>query len=66
MNGSYFVKRFGYMLLTLWIVITTSFFLFRLLPGDPVSMMIDPLVVDPVRRTELMEQLGLNQPLPIQ
>ena len=34
-------KRFTNMLLTLFGVVTTVFFLFNVLPGDPAQMMLD-------------------------
>ncbi|MDF2674918.1 MAG: oligopeptide transporter, permease protein [Clostridiales bacterium] len=35
--GSYIFKRLGYLVLTMFIIITTTFFLMNTLPGDPVQ-----------------------------
>ncbi len=35
--GRYILKRLGYLLVTMWIIITATFFLMNTLPGDPVQ-----------------------------
>ncbi len=52
-------------LFTLWLVATITFILFRLLPGDPAQVLIDPLA-GPAAREALRAQLGLDRPAPIQ
>jgi len=37
--GKFLARRIGYMLLTMWLVITATFFLMNTLPGDPVRVM---------------------------
>jgi peptide/nickel transport system permease protein len=37
---AYIIRRLFHMALTLYIIITITFFMFRLMPGDPVSMLI--------------------------
>jgi peptide/nickel transport system permease protein len=65
MNAVYFIKRFLYSFVTIWAIVTVTFVLFRMLPGDPAAMMIDPLM-DPARREVLMERFGLNEPFYVQ
>ncbi|WP_353119254.1 ABC transporter permease [Myroides odoratus] len=59
---TYFIKKMGYALLTLWGVVSVVFFLFTILPGDPARMMLD--------QNESAEQLvaikkkyGFDQPI---
>jgi len=59
----YTLKRFGYMLITLWVIITLTFFLMRLLPGDPFSD-IDKMT--PEIRAKMYEKYGLDKPVPQQ
>lgn len=49
----------------MWIVATTVFFIFRVLPGD-VTTMILGIEASEAAREALREQLGLNDPLPLQ
>jgi dipeptide transport system permease protein len=36
------------------------------IPGDPLQMLLGEKVIDPVRHQELLDQMGLGRPLPIQ
>lgn len=63
--GSYILKRIAYSLIVLFIILTINFFIFRVMPGDPVKMIIDPKWT-PEMRNALAEQYGLNKPLPQQ
>ena len=48
--------------ITIWVIITLSFFLFRLVPGDPVSMMMtDDISVE--AQQMIRAQWGLDKPL---
>ena len=39
----YLAKRLGHSALTLWLILTLNFFLFRMLPGDPLRLLFaDP------------------------
>lgn len=58
----FIVKRLLYMLLSLFALITILFFLFRILPGDPVSMYIDA-GMSKEAKAALMRQFGLDKPL---
>ncbi|MFP3374506.1 peptide ABC transporter permease, partial [Pseudomonas sp. SIMBA_068] len=43
-----------------------TFALIRLIPGDPVEVMMGERRVDPEMHAQAMERLGLNKPLPVQ
>lgn len=43
-----------------------TFAIFRLAPGDPSSMLVDPTMVSDEQRAAIRESLGLNDPLPTQ
>jgi len=43
-----------------------AFILIHAIPGDPIQMLLGERVVDPVRHQELLAQIGLDRPLPIQ
>jgi peptide/nickel transport system permease protein len=57
-------------LVTLWVVLTLNFLLPRLLPGDPLSALLDPASTDYVFDAEVRAALeayyGLDRPLPVQ
>ena len=60
------VKRLIISLLLIWIVVTLNFFLFRILPGDPIRFLFnDPRITEEVRQ-KLYAGFGLDKPLPIQ
>lgn len=52
-------------LLTLWFAVTVTFFLLRLLPGDPASAVMDPTMTAELR-DDLLRDYGLDRPLPVQ
>lgn len=60
----YILKRLGYMVLTLWIVITITFFLMHLIPGDPLAHMAKRLP-DQIR-DNYYKRYGLDQPVIVQ
>jgi len=58
----YIGKRFVISLITIWILATLTFFLIRLLPGDPfTSEKITPEI-----KANMMKYYGLDKPLPVQ
>ena len=63
-------RRWTGYLLTLWIVLTANFLLPRLLPGDPLSALLDPenadYVFDAEVRAALETYYGLDRPLAAQ
>ncbi|MTI46699.1 ABC transporter permease [Sporosalibacterium faouarense] len=58
--GKYVLKRFGLMIVTLWVVATITFFLMHALPGDPLTT---DKGLTPEARANLEEKYGLNKPL---
>lgn len=62
--GKYIFKRIGYMLLTLWVVVTLTFFLMHSIPGDPLSHMAKKLP-EQIRKN-YYERYGLDQPVIVQ
>lgn len=65
MSASYLLRRLLYSVITLWAIVTITFGMFRILPGDPTAAMIDPLS-DPARREVLIERYNLDEPLIVQ
>jgi peptide/nickel transport system permease protein len=66
MFAQYLVKKILIALITLWIVITLNFFIFRVLyGGDPTQTIIDPRFKDETRQA-LMQMWGIKEPLHIQ
>jgi peptide/nickel transport system permease protein len=63
MNLRYFIKKLVQSLVTIWIVLTISFILFRAMPGDPVSMFVKSDGLDPQVARAIVKQYGLNLPL---
>lgn len=63
---TYAIRRLLQMIPVFFGITFISFLIVRLAPGDPVATMFPPEVLDRVNREELREQLGLNQPLPVQ
>lgn len=59
-SKNYVVKRIGHSLITLWLILTLNFFLFRMLPGDPVRLLFaDPRV--PIETLDVLRaQYGLE------
>lgn len=53
------------MFITLWIIATILFFIFRLMPGNPLVAYIDPTFTEE-QQQELMRQFGLDKPLWVQ
>ena len=61
-RSKYFLKRFLQMIMILWVIATILFFMFRLMPGNPLAAYIDPTFT--VEQQEiLMQQFGLDKPL---
>jgi peptide/nickel transport system permease protein len=54
--------RSGQIILTFFIIMTLLFVLFRLAPGDPVSLLIDPLMSQEEIEA-IKTQFGLDQPI---
>ncbi|GLH79847.1 peptide ABC transporter [Bradyrhizobium sp. SSBR45G] len=61
----YLLRRLATTIPTLLIVAVAVFLLVRLIPGDPVQVMLGD-AADPAQVAVLKQQLGLDRPLPIQ
>ncbi len=57
----YLLRRLGYALIVLFVIMTFNFAIFRLMPGDATKMIIDPLFT-PEAKAELERQFGLDDP----
>lgn len=60
---TYFLRRIGYFLLTLWAAVTLNFLIPRLQPGDPAEMMVKRLSgkdaeIDPAKIEAMRVMLG--------
>ena len=62
----FILKRLVISLFLIWVVVTLNFFLFRILPGDPVRFLFnDPRMTEEIRQ-RLYASFGLDKPLPVQ
>lgn len=65
--GTYLVKRFMLMILTLIGISIIIFVLLRLMPGNIVDIMFDSAgFVDPAEKALIEKELGLDLPIPVQ
>lgn len=62
--GRYILKRIGYMLLTLFIITTITFFLMHSIPGDPLAHMAKNLPEQV--KANYYERYGLDKPVIVQ
>ena len=72
----YVLRRFGVYLFTLWAAITVAFFIFRLVPGDPMNILLSNLTRVEGRQRDADAQeaiiaryrqiFGMDDPLPQQ
>ncbi len=64
--AGYLFKRFVQMIATVFIILTVNFFLFRVIPGDPIRMLFfDPRITEEQRQS-LRILFGLDEPLFVQ
>lgn len=56
------IRRIGQLIITLWAIATALFLVFRVMPGDPTTYIVEP-GASPEIRARMTEQLGLNEPL---
>lgn len=61
----FIVRRLGATVLLMWVVLTATFFLIHLAPGEPALLFSDPNF-DPAQRSRLRQIYGLDQPLGVQ
>lgn len=62
-RGAYLAAKVGWALLTLALVITFNFVLFRILPGDPAKSIAHDPRVSPATVAALTARFGLDKPL---
>jgi len=60
------LKKLATLIPTLLGVTLVAFALIRLVPGDPIEVMVGERRLDPAAHAALMQQLGLDQPLAVQ
>jgi dipeptide transport system permease protein len=63
---AYLFKRLALLLPTFIGITLAAFFLIRLVPGDPIEVMVGERQLDAQAHARLVTQLGLDQPLPLQ
>jgi peptide/nickel transport system permease protein len=65
---AYFVSKIGQSIATLAFVVAFNFFLFRVMPGDPVRLLAKAQGLELSRQAQLdlIADLGLDKPLPAQ
>ncbi len=64
-RAQFVVRRSLQLVVTLWAVATVLFLIFRSMPGDPTTYVIDPSLGQEAR-DRLIESYGLNEPLYVQ
>lgn len=62
---AYIVTRLALTLPMVFILVTLIFFVMRVIPGDPVTSQLGPRGGEEARE-RMRQQLGLNEPLPVQ
>jgi len=60
---NYSLKRFVYMLITLWVIVTLTFFLMHMIPGDPFTS--EKKVPEQIRQN-MLAKYHLDKPLIVQ
>jgi peptide/nickel transport system permease protein len=65
--GTYLIRRFGLMLLTLFGISVLIFVMLRLVPGNIADILFDAAgMIDVAEKANLEKQLGLDQPIVVQ
>jgi len=62
---AYMARRLTYLVITLFAIIAFNFFLFRIMPGDPASVLV-PKTGDVALKNMIRDRFHLNDPLPQQ
>lgn len=62
----YVLRKMWHAVATLFFILTFNFFLFRVMPGDPVALLIRSARLTPAAIAELRALYGLDKPLPQQ
>jgi peptide/nickel transport system permease protein len=61
--ASYFTKRVVFAVVTIFIIISFNFFLFRILPGNPIELLYRNPMLTKAQIDALYHQFGLDKPL---
>lgn len=61
----YLIRRVFSAIPLIFLLLTLTYFIIRLAPGDPASLYVDP-AIDPAVADQIRERLGLNEPIHIQ
>jgi peptide/nickel transport system permease protein len=61
MTQSYIAKKVGHACITLFFVLVINYFLFRIMPGDPMSMVLRNPKATPEAIAELRELFGIDE-----
>ena len=64
-RAQFILRRFIRLLVSIWVLITFSFLIIHLVPGDPVRAALG-LTADPILVAQTRADLGLNDPLIVQ
>ena len=62
-RGGYLLRKIGWALVTIFVVITFNFVLFRVLPGDPAKSGLRDPRLNPAAVEALRERFGLDKPV---
>ncbi len=62
-RGSLFLRKALWAVVTIFVVVTFNFFLFRVLPGDPAKAGIKDPRLSPEMVAALQERYGLDKPV---
>jgi dipeptide transport system permease protein len=63
---AFLLKKLALLLPTFFGITLVAFFLIRLVPGDPIEVMVGERRLDPEAHARLVTQMGLDQPLVVQ
>lgn len=58
----YLLRRAFYSIVTIWVIATLVFLLFRAMPGDPTLLIVDPTFPQETRE-QLLASFGLDRPI---
>lgn len=61
--AKYIFKRIGYLIVTMWVIITITFFLMHAVPGGPFSEEEGDQWMSPAVQRAILEKYNLNDPL---
>ncbi len=62
-RSDYLIRKVGFAIATLVVVIVFNFFLFRVLPGDPVKLIIHSPRMTVEAQAKIRENFGLDKPI---